>query len=128
MTTLTYGFILPQSGDKGSSLWSALEANITQLNSHSHNGTDSALVARSSLAAGTGSIASSDWASYVGAPTGHYRQLVNLPAGYTFDNTTISIRTSDGKYVCATIEKNDNTSYYIYSLDNTVNFTAVYGG
>ena len=43
-TTLSYGFVRPATGDKGSVFFPALEDNITQLNSHDHDGTDSALM------------------------------------------------------------------------------------
>lgn len=127
MITLSYGYLLPESGDKGSALWTALEGNIQQMNDHAHDGTDSAQIPGSNILSATTDIDHSDWAAYSG-PIGHYRQLVTMAAGYVFDANNISIRTSDGKYVYPTIEKNDSTSFYIYSTDNTLDLVAVYGG
>jgi len=127
MQTLSYGYKLPESGDKGSTLWSALEDNITRLNGHTHNGTDSPLLPVQSFILTKQSIDHANWASYSGAPTGHVRQLVTMPAGFTFDDFCIDVRDTSGKKCYPTIEKNDNTSYYIYSIDSTLDLVAVYG-
>ena len=126
MLTLSYGYKLPQSGDKGSPLFTALENNITRLNDHSHNGTNSTLLTAQSITGVQGTILAAGWAAY-GGPVGHYRQAVTLPAGFDFDKVGISIRSS-GNYVYATIEKISATQYYIYSIDNTLTLTALYGG
>lgn len=126
MQTLSFGFLLPETGDKGSGLWDALTTDISQLNSHSHNGTDSAQLSATSVAGATQNISHSSWANYSG-PTGHYRQLVTTAAGYTFDANTISFRTSAGALIWPTVEKVTNTTFYIYSIDNTLDIVAVYG-
>jgi hypothetical protein len=126
MITLSFGYKLPQTGDKGAPLFTALEDNITRLNDHSHNGTNSTLLTAQSITGIQDTILAIDWATY-GGPIGHYRQAVTLPAGFDFDKVGITIRSS-GNYVYATIEKISATQYYIYSIDNTLDLMAVYGG
>lgn len=52
MTTLTYGFKRPATGDQGSVWFPAMEDNITRLDAHDHDGTDSAQLTNSAIAAG----------------------------------------------------------------------------
>ena|ERR1700692_470620 len=125
MLTLTYGFKKPQTGDNGSVFFPALEGNFQQLNDHTHNGTNSALLPTASLAVTTQAIASGGWSSQGG---GTYRQLVTLPGGLQFDAIVISMRdAATGNYINPTIEKVSATTYYVYINDNTLNLTAYYG-
>jgi len=127
--TLTYGFIKPQSGDRGSSLWTALEDNIQQLNDHTHNGTNSAKLPAQSITGVTQTIASGSWVTY-GGPTGFYRQQVTVPAGFDFDVVSISFRESGstGAAIYPTVERVSDTQYLVYTIDNTADMVAVYGG
>lgn len=127
MLTLSYGYSKPQTGDKGATIWSALEADIQQLNDHTHDGVTSALIPAKNLASTQGSILAAAWATYGGAPTGFYRQTVTMPVGYSFDTTSITFQSSAGAYVYPTVEKVTNTTYYIYTTDNTLALTAKYG-
>lgn len=126
MLTLTNGFKKPETGDKGSLIFTALEFDIQRLNDHNHDGNNSEKLDATSITTVTGTILSAGWATY-GGPTGHYRQQVTLPAGLSFDEISISIRTAAGAYIYATIEKVSATQYYIYSIDNTLTLMAAYG-
>ena len=117
MITLSYGYKLPEDGDKGAPLFQALD---------SHNGTDSAPLTATSIVGVPANILSANWVA--NGPTGFYRQLVTLPPGFDFDLVQISMRLSTGDYVSAEIEKVSDTQYYVYTIDNTVSFVAVYGG
>jgi hypothetical protein len=93
-TTLTYGFQRPASGDKGSVFWPILEDNITQLNAHSHNGTDSALLSAASSVATQQTVTNVGWVLDSG---GLYKQTVTMPSvltstGGTYDKYSIEIR------------------------------------
>jgi hypothetical protein len=125
MITLTYGLKNPQTGDKGTTLWNALNANIVQLDAHTHDGVTSPHIPIQNVSSTTQSILAAAWVA--NGPTGFYRQAVSIPAGFTFDGFTIDFRTSAGKKVYPTVEKIDNTSYYVYTIDNTLVLTAVYG-
>lgn len=126
MLTLSYGFKLPQDGDKGDALFTALEDNITRVNDHTHNGTNSPALTATSIVGVPQNILSANWVA--NGPTGFYRQLVTLPPGFDFDLVHISTRLSTGDYVAAEIEKVSDTQYYVYTIDNTISFVAVYGG
>jgi len=117
MLTLSYGYKLPEQDDEGDEVFSALEDNITRLNGHSHNGTDSARLTTTRQ-----TISSANW-----APSGTgYRQLVTVPNSANFDDVGIEFRFSDGSVVYPTVEKVSATTYYVYTNDNTSDFVAVY--
>lgn len=126
MQTLSYGFLLPDDGDLGPVVFPALEANIQQLNDHTHNGTNSSLLTAASIAGVPVVVPFASWVAF--GPTGHYRQLVTLPAGFSYDTVQISFRLSTGEYLTPQVEKISATQYYVYTIDNTLDFVAVYGG
>lgn len=129
MLTLSYGYKKPQTGDRGSSLFTALEQNIQRLNDHTHNGTDSAPLPAQSIVGVLQSISSAGWATYGGAPTGFVRQQVTVPAGFDYDTVQISFRTGAGQCeTMLTTERISDTQYYLYCNDSTLDVTAVYGG
>ena len=125
MITLSYGYKKPEDGDRGSTLFTALEDNIQRLNDHTHNGTNSAPLTAASLQGVPATALAVNWVAF--GPTGHYRQLLTLPAGFNFDTVHISVRCADD-YVYPTIERVSATTFYIYTIDNTLPFTVVYGG
>lgn len=127
MITLSYGFQLPQSGDKGTNLFSALEANITQLNQHNHDGQNSSLLNAYSIKSGQGQALAANWASF-GGPIGEYNQLMTMASGFTFGLCTMSFRTLDGFYCYPKVQRVSDTSYYVYTNDPTQTFNVVYGG
>lgn len=125
MLTLTYGFKKPQTSDKGPVVFPAMEGNIQQLNDHNHDGANSAQLAGNAISAASQTILSGSWVSIA---DGQYRQLVTCLAGYNFDTITINFRNPNGDYIYPTIERVSATQYYVYTNDNTINYTAVYGG
>lgn len=126
MQTLTYGFKLPETGDSGDALWTALEDNIERVDGHSHNGTDSAQLTAQSVIASTQTITSAGWVA--SGATGHYRQAVTLPAGFDLDLVQIGFRTTAGAVIFPTVEKISDTQFYVYCSDNTLTMIALYGG
>lgn len=125
MLTLSYGFKKPQTNDKGPVVFPALEANIQQLNDHNHDGANSAPISALAIARPTQSILSANWVATSG---GEYRQAVTLLAGFNFDTVTLSFRLPSGDYVLPTVEKINASSFYVYTNDSTLTYTAVYGG
>lgn len=124
MQTLSYGYQNPENGDKGSVWFAALNADIVQLNSHSHNGSDSSLINAANIAKGTVAISSASW---VADGTGRYKQVVTVPSGFNMDDYLIQVRfTSSGDIVYPTISKTTTTTFTIYTVDNTANFTAIF--
>lgn len=126
-TTLTYGQKIPEAGERGVPLYEIIEDNFTRLDGHNHDGINSPLLTAQAFVGVVQTILAAGWATY-GGPIGHYRQLVTMAPGFLFNTTKIAFRTSDGEYVVPTVERVSNTTYYIYTTDNTQDLTAIYGG
>lgn len=127
MLTLSYGYKKPQTGDRGSTLFAALELNIQKVNDHTHNGLDSAPLPAQSVLGVLQTILSTNWVTY-GGPAGFYRQQITMPAGFSYDSVQIGFRLPSGHQIFPTVEKVSATQYLIYTNDNTTNFVAIYGG
>lgn len=127
MQTLSYGYFKPETGDRGTTLFTALEDNIQRLNDHNHDGNNSSLLPAQNIQASSQTILAAAWDG-TGLPTGHYRQLVTVVAGFTFDGTNIGFRVSgnSGSYIYPTVERVTNTTFYVYTTDNTLDFVAIY--
>jgi hypothetical protein len=123
-TTLSYGFKKPQDGDRGSTFFDDLEADIQQLNDHTHNGTNSSLLSIQAITVTTQAISSASWAAQGG---GTYKQTVTLPGTLTYDAIGMEFRITSSKHVIyPTIEKVSSTTYDIYTNDNSIGVTAIY--
>lgn len=121
---MTYGFKKPQTGDKGSVFFPALEDDIQQLNDHTHNGTNSPKLTAASGTVVTQSISSASWAS---PSNGTYSQVVTIPAGFSnFDDFSLVFKDSSGDYVHLKTAKTTATTYTVYCNDNSLSVTAVY--
>ena len=118
---------IPETGDRGAPLFTALEENFTQMDGHTHDGVNSPLLTAQAFVGVEETIPFASWATY-GGPVGHYRQLVTVSPGFLFDTTKIGFRTTGGAYIYPTVERVTSTTYYIYSTNNTIDFVAVYGG
>lgn len=131
MTTTTYGYRLPQQGDraKGASGWMAsLAFNISRYDGHSHNGVDSAALSMASIAPYTGTILAAGW-NVDGAG---YSQTITVPAGVTEINSynVKFIFTAPaglvGENAYLRYDRLTATTYKVYCNDNTAAFTALY--
>lgn len=123
-TTLSYGFVKPQTGDKGSEFFPALEDDIQQLNDHTHNGVNSAQITAASIIAVTQNVSAAGWSL---VSNGRYRQLVTMTGGLAYDNVAIQIRDQSTKNVYLSgIEKVSSNTFYVYSIDNTLTLTVSY--
>jgi hypothetical protein len=121
--TLSYGYINPENGDKGSVYYPALNSNITRLNGHDHDGVDSALLNAANIQKGTVTISSGSWTSN---GTGSYKQDVTVPSGFNMSDYSITVYLSTGHPIYPTIEKLTATTFRIYTIDNTLTYTAVF--
>lgn len=122
-TTLTYGYIQPQNGDKGSVWFPALNDNIQQLNDHAHNGVDSAPISAANVTSGTVTIPAAAWVLDV---AGRYKQDVTTPAGYNMDSYSILFKLSTGEIITPSITRLSLTSFRIFGPDNTLTYSAVF--
>jgi hypothetical protein len=135
--TLTHGWQKPERGDKGDPIFDALEFNIDQLDTHKHDGNDSAKVPSSRIGRVLVSVPVSGWtAGTVNDNTGDYRNLffnvVNFPSvigeeyqaaddsGYDYANMVFTYvgGSNDGKRFHPTIRKLSDTSFELYSPVN----------
>lgn len=124
-TTLSYGYIKPVTGDRGSVWFPALESDIQRTNDHTHNGTDSALLPSTSVQVTVGSAPSGSWVAQGG---GRYRQTVTAPAAITeINNVAILARLNSTKAILyPTIERVTATTFYVYTNDNSLTFDILY--
>jgi len=122
-TTLSYGFVKNVDGDKGNVIWDALETNAQSLNDHTHNGSNSARLTSSAVAATTQSISAAGWA----VSGSSYRQLVTLTGSLQYDDYQITFKHGTSKETMLLgVERAGATTYYVYCNDNTVTLTAFY--
>ncbi len=123
-TTLTYGQKLPETGDLGSVWFPNLEDNITRIDAHDHDGTDSSLLPLTSITKQTSTIASGSWVDQGG---GTYRQEVTMPAGLTFAGYTIRFVNAASEILFPSVKIGTAANkYYVYVNDNTLVLTATY--
>lgn len=126
MNTLTYGVKKPQTGDKGSVFFPALEDDLQYLNDHAHDGVTGAPIPATNIQAVKQNILAAGWLS-VG--DGYYRQLVTVANGKNYDDVDISFRdaaTKDPLWLGT--EKVSSTTYYVYINNSTLNVIASYRG
>ena len=126
MNTLTYGTKIPETGDRGTPLFDALEENFTNWDGHLHDGITSPLLTAQAFVGVSGTILAAGWVAF--GPIGHFRQLVTMAPGFLFDTTKIAFRTTAGAYIYPTVERVTSTTYYVYSTNNAIDFIAIYGG
>lgn len=120
MQTLSYGYKKPANPDTGDLWFPALELDIQLLNDHTHDGTNSAPLATTSQA-----ISSAGWgAAAIGG--GLYTQIITIPVSSLYSQVEIWFKLSTGEFVYPSIEKLTNTSYAIYTNDNSLNYVAYY--
>lgn len=121
MITLSFGFKKPVTGDKGTVFWPALEDDITQLNAHTHNGTNSSLLTSASINSLTQNVSAAGWVATSG---GQYRQVVTMPGTTLYDNYFMVYRdqTTKEQLFLAT-EKISSNTFYVYTNDNSLAIT-----
>ncbi len=122
-TTLSNGYKKPDTGDRGNTFFTDLEDNITRVNSHDHDGSNSEPINTKNLSKDSQTISSGSWSL---VSDGIYRQLVTVPSGHTVDDMVPKFTIDDDIYH-PTIEKASTTTYYIYINDNTKDVVVKYG-
>jgi hypothetical protein len=125
MQTLSYGYELPENGDKGSVFFPALAGNIQKQNDHTHNGSNSPrLTGPLAAVIVSQSIASGSWSDQ---GDGTYRQEVTMTSPYLYDEVAIELRNSStGERMYLSIVKTAANKFYVYINDNSIALKAVY--
>lgn len=124
-TTQTYGRIKPETGDRGSTFFPALETNIDKCEAHDHDGVTGKKIASKSLTSTTSTIQAADWSADQGGST--YFTDVTLPSGVTFENHVLGFIDASGCHIFPTVEKQSATVMRVTVNDNTLDLTVVYG-
>lgn len=124
MQTLSYGYKLPETDDKASVVFPALEDNITRLNSHDHDGVNSAPLSGTAIRSSVVAVPSGSWSADLGG--GYYSQNVNVPTGLDFDEATIQVKTSTGEVVWPKITRVSSSQITITVSDNTLDLEAFF--
>lgn len=119
ITILTFGYELPNNTCTGDVWFPAMERNIQRMNDHTHDGEDS-----SRIAATVQDVLAANWGADIGG--GMYRQTVQMPVGFTFENSRIEVRRSTGEVVYPSIVKVTETTFYLYTNNNTVSYKVSY--
>lgn len=113
MIVLSNGYKLPETGDFGDVWFPALEDNITRVNSHNHDGSNSEKLTSANIAAVRQTVLSAD---FIDQGNGEFRATVAMPAGVLFDDTVILAKdptTKDQVYL--KLEKIGDSSFYLYT-------------
>lgn len=97
MITSTHGVKLPEDGDKGQLVFTAINSNFAILRDHAHNGADSALIVSSSLSKGTLNLDSANWIADVSGKG--YKQTMTFPGAYTLVNCSLRFRVRTGAHM-----------------------------
>lgn len=124
MLTLTYGYKVPETNDRGSIVFPALEANFTRLDGHDHDGVNSKKIPGSSLQSTVVSISAAAWGSDLGG--GYYSQVVNVPTGVDYDAGTIEFRTSTGERLYPKVTRVSGAQVTVFCADNTLAMKAYF--
>lgn len=127
MQTLTYGQKVPDTGDKGSVWFPALESNFTAIDSHSHNGTNSAKIPPSSITIASGNISSASWGA-VSGKTGLFSQSVTMPTNYLYASNMITFRDTAGSLLMLQTEAGTASDVFVvYCNNSALDLVAYYG-
>lgn len=124
MQTLSNGYLLPETGDRGNVFFPSLESNIQRLNDHNHSGSDSEKLTIEALEGltDTTSLVPANW---VLQANGIYRAPVTIPGNRLFDTTTISLR-ANNKTLYGDVEKVTGNTFYVYVNDPSLSVTVLY--
>lgn len=111
MQTLSYGYQLPETTDFGDVWFPALESNIQRVNSHNHDGVNSAPLASANVVATVQTVNSGSFS----ASGDKFRALVNTPSGKDFDNFAVICKDPTSKdQMYLEVEKITDTTFYVY--------------
>lgn len=131
MQTTTYGYKKPQQGDraKGSSGWyAAINYNTDRLDGHNHDGSNSASLSISAIAALTATVSAGSWS----VSGNGYVQTVTVPAGITeVNNYSVKFVATAPAGIASEVvylqyKRLTATTIRVYSNDNTLAATAVF--
>lgn len=130
-TTLPFGRKLPTDGDRGSTWFDDLEANINLNDAHTHDGVTSPFLPSKNISKPTTVILAANWAAVAGQ-NGTYSQTVATPSGVTVAAMITKFQVNDaggtfGDQLFLTVQRVSNLTYEVFINDNTIEVLATYG-
>lgn len=124
MITLSYGYKKPQTGDKGSVFFPALEFDIQRLNDHTHDGANSSKLLSSSIEGVNQTSLAANWAL---VSNGNYTQTITVPAGIDLDKHFPEVaNNSNGDILLLSMRKLSTTQFTVTANDNTLELLISY--
>lgn len=126
--TLSYGYKKPQTGDKGSTWFPDLEADIQQLNDHAHNGSNSARIPSTNIL----SVKVSLDDPVLGQPTwttesdGKFYKEIIIPNDANYADVFVMIKNAAGEQMFLDIKpvSGNTKKFKVYSNDSGLSATA----
>ena len=116
---------IPDTGDRGNSFCPAISEDLTILDTHNHDGVNSAPIASKSLQKGLINLEAANW---IETDT-DFKQTINLPSGYNFDLTLLKFIITSGVYIgkeiTPTINKVSPTSFDVHCLLGNIDVKVV---
>jgi len=123
MLTLSYGFKKPVSGDRGPTVFPALEDNWQRVNDHDHDGSNSKPINSIYFSKTKQTLLAASW---VDLGNGHYKQTATLPLTIKYADVTLEFRLSTGEVVYPTVTAGAGEQQYdVYFDDSSKNLTVI---
>lgn len=124
MIVLSFGYKKPQTGDKGSIFFPALEFNIQRLNDHNHDGSNSNKLPASSIVGVNQTVLAAGWTD-IG--DGNFEQTITVPAGIDLDSHYPEIAEANtGDVLFLSINKLSTTQFKVTANDDTLDLLVSY--
>lgn len=125
MITSTYGIKLPENGDKGAPVFSALNSNAQIFIDHTHDGTDSAQVDQMDISRQAQNLSAS-WTTV----SNGFKQTVTCPGAVTLDKVGLRFRIRTGglqhTFINPTVIALSLTQFEVYVNDSTLSLECLY--
>lgn len=122
--TLSYGYKKPTTGDKGSTFFPDLEADIQQLNDHAHNGSNSARIPSTNISSVKVSLDSVP--SWTLETDGKWVKEIDIPNNADYADVFIMVKNAAGEQMFLDIKpvSGNTKKFKVYSNDNGLSATA----
>lgn len=126
MITLSNGVKTPETGDKGTVVFTAINGNFTILNDHTHDGTDSEQILSESISKQAVNLPTASWV----AGARGYSQTVTCPGSVTLDKVALRFRVRAGthqhQFIHPTVEPTSLTSFVVIVNDSSLDLEVIF--
>tara|TARA_Y100000296_G_C5180060_1_gene263661 strand:+ start:2310 stop:2693 length:384 start_codon:yes stop_codon:yes gene_type:complete len=119
MEQLQFGLRKPQTKDKGSEFFPALEELFDWVVAHKHTGSDSQSLSVTNIVRETVTLSSNDWTGV----TQGFTQVVDMPSGLSLNNTVPTFKivsgSQEGTRIYPTVNRITDTQFEVIINDNS---------